>query len=831
MTQVNELVPDSILQSSQTNNAKDTLKQKPDQQYLDAPVHYPARDSIIYSYSDNKIKMYGDAMVTFKKIELKAEYIEMTMDKKEVYATGVTDSAGQVIGNPHFKDGEEEFDATSLRYNFGSERAWVEDVVTRMDEGGGTSFLHSHITKTDTIGNLHIKDAKFTTCDDPTHPHYYFAISRGIMLKNKSVVSGPAHLVIGGIPIYILGLPFAFFPKQEKKASGIIMPKAGEEDRRGFYLRDFGYYFAGNEKFDLKLQGDIYSKGSWKGSVASSYKKRYKYSGNLGFTYAKNKFGEKDIDVIPGSKDFSVRWSHSQDSKAHPYRNFSANVNFSNSEFDRNNSYQAEQRMSSNKSSSISFSRKFPNKLFNFTAKVGATQNSQNKMVTLNMPSGAFTVGRFYPFKRKNRVGKQRWYEMIDMRYSTNFQNQVKSPDSTLFQADIIDRMENGFKHEIPVQASFKLIPNMTLTPSLKYQGLLYFYHIEKEWDNTNDTLLTHRINELKYVQTLAPNVSLSYTPRIFGFFTFKKGAIVRHMASPSLSFNYRPDIGFDESKYYDSVQQSVNGYESRYSIFDNSPYRLPSVAGRSGNINFRLGNNLEMKVADKADTTGQTKKVKLLDDLSLSTSYNIFKDSLNLSAISLSARTRIMNNLSVNFSSTLDPYAIALNSETERYHTVNQFEVAKTGKLVRLTNANLSMSFSLPLKKKTPGGGGAGAKDHEGYGDYWDYDMPWSLRLNYNFRYSKPYIEGKVTQSVSFNGNFKLTPNWSFDFSSGYDFVLGEMTYTKLGIVRELHCWRMKLDLIPFGTYKSYTFQINVVSNMLKDVKFRKAKSFHDNF
>lgn len=851
LCQVEVEVPDSTLQSVLNANAGDTVVVKKNNDFLEAPVHYPARDSIIYSYSDNKIKMYGDAKVTFQDKEITAEYIEMTMDKKELFARGKEDSVGQLMGKPKFKDGEEEFEVKTLRYNFGSGRAKVIDTQTKI-EGQEGAKLHSHITKMDTAGNLHIKDGKFTTCDHPTDPHFYFAITKGIMTSKKSVISGPVYFVIEGIPIYFLGLPFGFFPKQEKKTSGIIMPKFGEEKRRGFYLRDFGYYFAGGEKMDLALRGDIYSKGSWKVGATSRYKKRYKYNGNVGLTVATNKFGEKGIDYMDTTaipRDFSIRWSHSQDAKAHPYRTFSANVNFSSSKYNINNTYETQQKMNSTKSSSISFSRKFPNNLFNFTAKVGATQNSQTDKVSLNLPSGAFTVGRFYPFKRKARVGKQKWYEMIDMRYSSNFENRVNTTGLDFQNMSLLDSLENGFKHEIPVQASFKLIPNMTLTPSLKYQGLLFFNYALKEWDEDSLEVRINRHNQLRYVQSLAPNISLSYNPRLYGTYTMKGegGAIVRHVAKPSLSFSYRPDIGYDDSKYYDSVQMYPDRDEQRYSIFDEALYRLPSVSGRSGNISFRLGNNLEMKVKDKADTTGQMKKVKLIDDLSLSTSYNIFKDSLNLAPISLSARTRIMSNFDIKLSGTLDPYSIYEDNSrtTPYYHTINTFELTKSGKPARLTRASASMGFSLPMKKK-PGGGGAknqgrdeqldqsfaplGDPGYGDYGDYWEYDMPWSLRVNYSFRYTKAYEESKVTQSVNFTGNFSLTPNWKIDFSSGYDFVLGELTYTRLTINRKLHCWNMSLNLVPFGTYKSYTFQINVVSNMFKDVKYRKERSWYDN-
>ena len=841
--QVEEVVPDSTLQAVLDSKVGDTvIIIKKNNDFLEAPIHYPARDSIIYSYTDSKIKMYGDAKVTFKDKEITADYIEMTMDKKELFAKSLADSTGQVNSRPKFKDGEEEFEVTILRYNFASGKAWVTDAQTKI-EGQESSVLHSHITKMDTAGNLHIKDGKYTTCDHPTDPHFYFAITKGIMTSKKSVISGPAYLVIEGIPIYFLGLPFGFFPKQEKKTSGIIMPKFGEEKNRGLYLRDFGYYFAGGEKMDLTFKGDIYSKGSWKASTTSRYKKRYKFNGSVGLTVANNIYGEKDIDDNDPQRDFSIRWSHSQDSKAHPYRNFSANVNFSSSKFNLNNTYETQQKMNSTKSSSITFSRKFPNKLFNFTAKIGATQNSQTDKVSMNLPSGTFTVNRFYPFKRKSRIGKQKWYEKIDMRYSSNFENRVNSTGLDFQNMTLVDSLENGFKHSVPIQASFKLIPHMTLTPSLKYQGLLFFNYSLKEWDEETQEVLISRFNQLRYVQSLAPNINLNYSPRIYGTYTFKGegGAIVRHVAKPSLSFNYRPDIGYDDSRYYDSVQMYANRDEQRYSIFDEALYRLPSVSGRSGNVNFRLGNNIEMKVRDKADTTGQMKKIKLIDDLSLSTSYNIFKDSLNLAPISLSARTRLLSNFDIKLSGTLDPYSIYMDTARSYAHTISTFELKQSGKPARLTNARASMSFSLPMKKSQGGGArsqaqdippdqGFGSRGNMDYGDYWEYDMPWSIRVSYSFVYSKPYFESKITQSANFSGNFSLTPNWKIDFSSGYDFVEGELTYTRLTINRKLHCWNMSLNLVPFGNYKSYTFQINVVSNMFKDVKFRKERSWRDN-
>ena len=721
--------------------------------YLDAPVIYPAKDSTVISMTDKKIRMYGGAKITYQKMEVTADYIEMSIDRKELYATGRKDTSGQLTGKPVFKDGEETIECKELRFNFNSKKSYVVDVVMKQEPEG---FMHSQYTKRDSSGTLNIKDGKYSTCDAP-EPHFYFNITKGMMVPNKMIVTKALYLVVEGIPLYVIGLPFGFLPKQQKRATGILMPKYGEERNRGFFLRDGGYYFAFNDKLDLSLTGGIYSRGSWSLGAQSRYRKIYKYSGNLGFNIANNVTGEKGLDGYKKQKDFSVTWSHAQDAKANPYNDFNASVNFSSSSYDKNNTYYDNstqnqnplERLTNQKSSSISYRRKFANPLFNFTAKLGHSQNSIDSTVVLNAPSGNFSIGRIYPFKWASKGAKQKWYEKIEMRYTSSFENKVKAREDSIFKPEIFSKMRNGFQHEIPLSASFKPIENMTFTPSLNYQGMLYFSYIEKTWDPALNKVIINRINQLNYVQALSPNFNLSYSPRIYGFFDFKRGKIktIRHMMSPSLSFGYRPDLGYDFGRFQRTLvtmetddKGLMYADEQSYSIFDEGIYRLPSVAGRYGNISFSLGNNIEMKVKNPSDTTGQLKKVKLLESLNLSTSYDIFRDSLKLSPVQLTARTMILEQLNLSFRSVFNAYAIDSSIRYGRttYRTINTFEVSRSGKPLRLTDADFSLGFAFPLKAKQQASSQAQSKPkpkEPDSGEFKDYKPKWNLRVDYNFR------------------------------------------------------------------------------------------------
>jgi lipopolysaccharide assembly outer membrane protein LptD (OstA) len=832
--------------SEVTTSPRDSVPiTKTPKQYLEAIIKYPAKDSTVMSFDDNKIRMYGEGQIIYEDFELKADYVEISINDKEVFASGRKDSLGNIVGKPHFKQGDEEFDATTLRYNFETKKAFVTDVVMQQDVGSDKGFLHSGQTKRFPDGTVNLRNGKFTTCDDPDHPHFYFSISKGKMLPEKSIVAGPAYLVVEDIPLYFIGLPFGYFPQKRQQTSGLVMPQYGFEANRGYYLRNGGWYFAINDNFDLKLTGDIYSKGSWKAGALTNYAKRYKFRGTLDFSFAKNVTGERDLadyGQYKSASDFSIRWSHNQDAKAHPFRTFNANVNMSSSSYDKFNSSitNTADYLTNTKSSSISYNRKFSNPLYNFTAKLGHTQNSRDSSLVLNLPNMAFTVGRFYPFKRKVRVGKQKWYEKIDMRYSSKFENKIYAKENQIFTpyiADslpgLIDNLKNGFSHDIPMTATFKLIPNMNFTPSLTYQGLLYLSTVNKEWDAEEQEVIETRINQPRYVQTLSPNINLTYNPQIYGFYDFEKGNIktIRHVMKPSLSFNYRPDLGFDENKYYQTYQYDTIGNTRDYSIFEDGLYRLPNVAGQYGNISFSLGNNLEMKTIDKADSTGlKLKKVKLLDNLSLSTSYDVFRDSMNLSDLRLTARTRILNNFDVNFNSTFDPYRWIQYEEKGSLRTVriNQFAITQ-GIPVRLSNASVAFGFSLPMKnsRETSGRSSQSFYSDNGY----DYGFPWNVKLDYSFRYdrSNPFVDPRITQTLRFSGGFQFSDQWGFRYNSGYDFVAKEITYTTLTVTRQLHCWEMYFTVIPFGTRKSYTFMINVKSALFKDVKYRKEKSWFD--
>lgn len=839
-------IPDSLAQLALTPPADSITDSIQDEEFLDAIIKYPARDSAVMSFNDNKIRLYGDVNIVYKDIELFADYVEISIDKKEVFARGVTDSTGQVSGKPRFKQGEEEIKAGEIRYNFKSQKALITDVIKPENEG----LLHSHITKRFPDGTLNIKDGKFTTCD-AEHPHFYFAISKGKVVPEKSMVSGPAYLVVEDIPLYFIGLPFGYFPQQRKKTSGLIMPQYGNEVNRGYYLRNGGWFFALNDNFDLKLTGDIYSRGSWKSSALTNYSKRYKFRGTVDFAYARNVTGDKDFAFLNDSKlykkgtDFSIRWSHNQDPKAHPLRTFNANVNMSTGSYDKLNSgiNNSAAYLTNTKSSSISYNRKFHNPLFNFTAKLGHTQNSRDSSLVLNLPTASFTVGRFYPFKRKVRVGKQKWYEKIDMRYKSSVNNKIKAKENQIFTAHVmdslpglIDNLQNGFKHEIPMSATFKLIPNLNLTPSLSYKGLLYLYSTHKEWDPEEKAVIESRINQPQYVHALSPNINMTYNPQIFGYYEFKKGKIktIRHVLKPALSLSFRPDLGYDDSEYYQTYQSNESGRESKHNIFSDGLYSLPNVAGRLGMVNFSIGNTLEMKILDPADSTGVgLKKVKLLENLNINSSYNIFADSLNLAPIRLTARTKVLNNVNINFSSTFDPYSwVQYKDENDRIRSVktNVFEVNNSGKPARLSNASLSVGFSLPIKTKSRKSSGSGGSFYQEDGV--DYGMPWNVRFDYSFRYNRvnPFVDSRITQTLRFSGSFKFSPNWNFRYSSGYDFVDKKLTYTNLSVERSLHCWSMRFNIIPFGKRKSYSFQINVNANLFKDVKFRKEKTWWDN-
>jgi len=818
---------DTIPLADTLSKSDTALKSK---QFIEDPIFSNGEDSMIYSLDGKKVYLYKNATVNYKNIELKAQYIEFNMEKKEVFANGLPDSTGKIVGRPVFKEGSQSYEMDNIFYNFDTKRAKISGVVS--EQAGG--YMHAKIVKKMENNVSNIAGGKFTTCDQP-HPHYYIAITKGKVIPNDKIISGPAYLVIEDVPFPLI-LPFGFFPNSKSRASGVIIPEYGEEVNRGVFLRGGGFYFGLSDFIDLKLTGDIYSFGSWAIHTQSMYKKRYSYSGSFGFDYSKNKL------PTDSSSSYSIRWNHSQDPKASPNSTFSANVNFQSTNNNRYNARSIDNFLQNQINSSISYSRVFVGTPFNLNTSLTHSQNNRTKQINLTFPRVSFSMSRIYPFKRKSNIGAPAWYEKIGVSLSSSLDNSVSVLEDNLFKKSVVDSMKNGMKHDIPISTSFNLFKHINVSPSVGYSEFWYMKTIDKQWNQDSARVEIDTISGFKRAWQYSTSVSMG--TKIYGMFNFgsnKAIQAIRHVLSPSLSVSYRPDFSEPQYGYYKTVQNNINGNTSKYSIFEQSLYGGPS-AGKSGSIGFTLGNNLEMKVRSSKDTVNNFKKIKIFESLNFSSSYNLLADSMNLSDISVSGYTRLFEKVNINFSGVFSPYAI--NSAGQR---INQFEINASNKLARFTSGSIGFDFSLNSSKKIDGkksqiplpGDNPLAEEAKfgqslgtNYGSmqYVDFDIPWNLRINYNYSYSKPGIVKNISQTLSFSGDFSLTPKWKIGFTSGYDFKSQKLTTTSLNIYRDLHCWEMRLTVIPIGSYKSYSFQINVKSGMLQDLKYHKRDSYLDN-
>lgn len=797
-----------------------TAKEKP---LFEATVEYSADESIKFSLTGQKVYLVKNAFVKYGETELKAHHIELDLEKKEAFAYGIQDSTGLMINTPEFKDGAEEFTCKELKYNFDTGKGLVNEVITEQ-EGG---FVHSQITKKIDDKTYYLRNGKYTTCDHE-HPHFYVKMTKAKMIKDNKIVSGPLFLYIEDVPMPVF-LPFAIFPFSDSYSSGILMPSYGEEKRRGFNLRGGGYYWAINEYVDLALRGDIFSNGSWGGYVDSNYKLMYKFNGSLRAEYHFNKFGDKGLPDYSESTDFAIRWNHSQDPKANPYRTFSAAVNFSTTANDRNNSQYIDKIVNNQKQSSITYSKKWPDSPFSLNASLRHSQNSIDTTISLTLPSMSFNMTQIYPFRKKGKSTDLKWYDKVGVSYSSKLENRINTKESELMSSSLQKDWKNGYQHSIPITTNFKLTRDLTLSPTLNYQGALYTRSIRKTWvDELNDGeggVKIDTIQGFKYAHNYSTSASLSLSPKIYGMYEFtnpeSKVAAIRHVMTPTISVSYTPEMGVPRSKYYKTYVDG-DGVEREYSIFEGAIYQPPSGAMESGSVSFSLDNNIEAKVRTANDTTGNEdlKKVKILESLKFSTSYNMFADSLNWSDIRMTGRTKLFNKkLDLKFNATVDPYDL----------NANDVVIDKFGP--RLTNASLDLGFGLSSKDFNPNAG-EGEKDRaKQWRDprYVDFDVPWSFNVQYGWTYSKPKRKSTVNQNMSINGNLTLTPKWALTFTSGYDFTDKEVTATQFTITRDLHCWQMRFNAIPFGTYQSYNFMINVKSSILQDLKYEKKQAWQD--
>jgi lipopolysaccharide assembly outer membrane protein LptD (OstA) len=824
---------------------------------VDLPIVYNAEGYMKTDLKTKKVSLIQNAKVTYGTIELTADSIVLDMETGSVYATGRIDSTGKMAGKPVYKDGSEEFESKELTYNFKSKKGVIQNITTQQ-EGG---YLQSMKTKRQEDGTLHVNKSKFTTCD-AEDPHFYLALNKAKVYPGDKMVSGPAYMVIADVPLPLI-VPFGYFPVQQRRASGIIMPKYGQEARRGYFLSNGGYYFALTDYFDLKLTGTVYTNGTWLADAGTSYKLRYRFTGSFGFSYANNVTSYKGLPDYGSSTNYRLTWSHSQDPKSSPGSRFSASVNMSSSGYDKENSYEVADHVTTTRQSSISYSRNWAGTPFAFSTSLNQSQNVQNKTLQLNLPKASFTVSRIYPFKPRKPVIKKRWYHEIQSQYTASLDNKIDTYDSLLLTDQTWDNMKNGFKHEIPLSFQIRPFKNFSISPQLRYTGVLYTQQIEKRWDpayydETKNMVVPSVINDtirgLTYGQALTPSISASYNTQLDGRFRFtKKGSrieTIRHLIKPALGFSYAPELDWLSSDMYKTVQYDTLGNEREYSIYEGAIYGTPTAGKRSGNVTFGLVNIVEAKVYARNDTTGKPKKIKLIDNLSFNTSYNIFSDSLNWSPVSAQFRTTLAENINLSASSSLSIYGL-----NEQGATVSELAITQGKGLFRMTSFSTSVDLDLgrllqgkdKQRQQTSSGMGQapagqipeGARsggnlplDNRSYDEYGyaRFDVPWSLRMAYNFNYSKPSFKSNISQTMTLSGDLRLTPKMAINYSTGYDFKQREITMSRVGISRDLHCWEMNFSWIPIGYMKSWNFTIRAKAGMLNDLKYERKKDFHEN-
>ena len=812
---------------------------------IKSKVVYKAADSIRFDVKSQKVYLYNEDDISYEDINLKANYIEIEFANNTVFATGTKDSTGKDVGRPVFTMESNTFESESIKYNYETKKGLVKKVITEDAEG----YLHGSTVKKMPDNVTNVYDGSYTTCE-LEHPHFAFNFRKAKVIPDKKIVTGPAFLTIEDVTTPIV-IPFGLFPNKKGQRSGIVIPTYGESAQRGFYFENGGYYFAINDYLDFKLLGDIYTLGSWAIKPTTNYRKLYKYSGSFNANYAINILGEEGTTDYSRNRDFSVRWIHNQDPKARPNSRFGANVNIVSNQYNKFNPVSSNNYLSNTFQSSINYSTSFAGK-YNLNASLNHSQNTITKEINLTLPSLAFTVNRFYPFRSPVTVGKLKWYDNISVNYSMNADNRIATYDSLLFEDEVFDKMKNGVKHSVQVSSgSIKLLRNIVWSNNFNYTERWYSQQHIKNWNN--DTIFSDEgpvygdldTDTIKgFFAARDFNFSTSVSTALYGMYGYKIGPVkaIRHVMKPSLTFNIRPDFGTQQWGYYKYYTNS-SGEVQKYSVYDGFIYGTPED-GRSGSIGFRLSNNLEMKVRSEKDTITGTKKVMLIEDFSIGTSYDFAKDSLNLAKLTLSGRTTLFKNLMVNYASSFDPYA-----KDSLGHRINKFEWEVNRKLFRTENQSwrlglsLKLPFDKPVKEKVSTAGTPqelqDVKDNPD--GYVDWTIPWTLNVSYDLNYNITYDyrngywnydvakTKKLIQTLSFNGDVSITTKWKLGFRSGYDFENNELTYTSLDIYRDLHCWEMRFSWIPIGFRQSWNFSINIKSSILQDLKLDKKKDYRD--
>ena len=811
-----------LLTGSINKSIADTIHNKLDStefenKILEDEIKQSAEDSLKLSIDKKKVFLYGNAKIEYKETTISASYIEIDWNKNTIYASYTKDSLGNKIGKPVFTEKNENFKADEITYNFNTKKCSVKKITTKEGEG----YILGKTVKKETDNIFYLHKGDYTTCD-AEKPHYSIRANKIKVIPGEKIITGPAYLSFFRIPTPLI-FPFGYFPNNKKKSSGIIIPSYGESASMGFFLKGGGYYLTLNDNMDVSLKSDIYTQGSWNLKSFLRYKNRYKHHGNLNLSYGNMKNSYAGFPDYTEKKDFHIKWSHKQDQKANPSLNFSGNVEAGSSTYHRNNSYDANDYLKNTMSSNINLSKTWQDHFFsNLNLSLRHSQNTSIINISLTLPEISLNSKRTFPFRSIGNSAKIQWYDNISIKYGANTKNTISAHEDSLFHHTSISKFRNGMKHNIPISTSIKVLRHFNLTPSLNLTERWYMNQIRKRWDINNSKLEIDTIR--KFTRAHEYNLSTSLNTKIYGLAQFKKSRIagIRHVISPSISFRYNPDFSDDRYGYYKTVQIDEDGDTQKYSIMDNGIYGSPSNR-KNGNINLSLGNILDMKIRSNKDSLESFKKIKLIESLRISTSYDIFSDSLNLSNISLSARTRLIDIFNINFSSTYDPY-VANKNKTNR---INKFELSNNKRLARLKSFTTSIGLSVNDQSFNPNKDDTKKddKDHRGF-----YDIPWSLNADYSLKYDKKHSISDFSdtiQSLTFSGDIKITKNWKIGFRSGYDFDEKELTYSSVDIYRDLHCWEMLFNWIPLGYHQSYTLTIRVKAEALRDLKYEKKKDW----
>ena len=866
------IVRDSLV--ADTVAVADSLsKDEPKKDAIDAPVFYECTDSMVWSRTGNAY-LYGAGKVRYDKIELTADVIKLNMDSSVVHATGSIDTTGMSVGLPIFMDGGTPYESDKMSYNFKTKKGFINNVYTQQGDG----FIMGGKAKKDSAGIFYSQDGKYTTCD-AEHPHFYVRLTRAKVRPKKDVVSGPLYLVVEDVPLP-LALPFGYFPFTSSYSSGIIMPTFGDETERGFYIRDGGYYFAISDKVDLRLTGEIFTKGSWGLGAASTYAVRYKYSGSVDFSYLVTKNGEKGLPDYAVGKNFRLQWSHRQDPKVRPNSNFSASVNFATASYERSNLsslYNPVLNSQSMRTSSVSYSYTFPNIGLSLSTTMNVAQNMQDSTLSLTLPNLSVSLSKKYPFKRKKRAGDERWYEKISLSYSGQMSNSISTKEDKVFKSNLVKDWRNGFKHNIPVSATFQLFGFLNITPSFNYTERWYFKKINQEWDYATNSVAKDTVYGFNRVYNY--NLSISANTTLYGFYQpagFLKNSrihTVRHVFKPSISFSYAPDFGAEHYGYYDTYVYTDENGEARtveYSPYQGSLYGIPS-RGKTGSISFSVSNNVEMKWRTKNDSL---KKISIIDELGASLSYNLAAKTKPWSNLSTRLRLKLTKSYTFSFNATWATYAYAFNDRGQvivgdrtewsygrfgRFQGMSQNlsytfnnktfakikqwfqgsdedeetenQDSKDGTIEEEVSKGNSLKQSKTKKAKDA------TVDSDGY---MPFKFPWNLTISYGIMMAEntaakinvktmryPY---KFTQNMNISGNIGISENWRINFTSGYNFQFKKLTTTTMNISRDLHCFEMSCGIV-LSPYTSFNFSFRATSQMLADaLKWDKRSSGSSN-